>query len=119
MKRFFPYSLLLVAVIFCFESCYTVKLTSRNGTRNPCVHGDCDSEKWHSGLQTVEINKVVKSSIMNDVDELKVTGSDLCKSGKIHSVEFTNTFGGTLLYLVTFGSRKKVKITYICMLEEN
>ena len=71
MKRILSFCALVVALNLCLQSCYSVKLTSRNGTLNPCVHGDCETDDWANGYQFIEFTEVVDSNIINKVDELK------------------------------------------------
>lgn len=42
-----------------------------------------------------------------------------CESGALHTLEYRTTFGGTLLYLVTFGRKRKMKVTYVCVKDQN
>jgi hypothetical protein len=75
--------------------------------------GDFYKDKMYTVLDTV-----VKSSIFTDNISIP-TKRAKCESGKLFSIEYKNTFGGSLLYLVTFGSKRKVRITYVCMKKDN
>lgn len=102
--------------IFLFNSCYSVRIVSTLGTPTPDPMSERDD--FYRDKMVVEIDTVIKAGTLTDEIELKASGNR-CKSGKIHSVEYKNTFGGSLLYLVTFGSKRKVKIKYVCTKIEN
>lgn len=116
--------LLLFSILFIlllFQSCYTVRLVSTHGTPMPIAveddnfdeEGDFYKDKMFTVLDTV-----VSSSIFTDNISIP-TKRAKCPSGKLFSIEYKNTFGGSLLYLVTFGSKRKVRITYVCMKQDN
>lgn len=123
MKLLKSLLLLLFGILFVllvFQSCYTVRLVSTHGTPMPVAveeenfheEGDFYKDKMFTILDTV-----VSSSIFTDKISIP-TKSAKCESGKLFSIEYKNTFGGSLLYLVTFGSKRKVRITYVCMKKE-
>lgn len=113
--------------VFCLsmlvlQSCYTVRLVSTRGAPEPGQHedeelddagvGDFYKDKTYSVVDTV-----VPSSIFTESLQLPTQKAN-CASGELFSVEYKNTFGGSLLYLATFGGKRKVKITYVCMKEQ-
>lgn len=108
-------------ILLLFQSCYTVRLVSTHGTpmsvpveaENFPEEGDFYKDKMFTVLDTV-----VSSSIFTDNISIP-TKREKCASGKLFSIEYKNTFSGSLLYLVTFGSKRKVRITYVCMKKEN
>ncbi|MDY8135878.1 hypothetical protein [Aquimarina sp. 2201CG5-10] len=119
-RRFFA-SLLTIGVLLLFSSCYSVRLTSTKGAPMPCQAGiDCPEDKsnYYRDKMVIVLDTVVKAGATIDDIGLRVQREN-CESGKLFSVEYKNTFGGALLYLVTFGSKRKVKIKYVCMKPEN
>ncbi len=42
-----------------------------------------------------------------------------CASGGFYSFEYRSTFGGVLLSAFTFGKKRRVKIKYVCLKEQN
>ncbi|RZS93887.1 hypothetical protein [Aquimarina brevivitae] len=108
--------LFIIVVLLCFTSCYSVRIVSSQGTVNP----DPMSERadFYRDKMIIELDTVVKASAFTDEVSFIASGTR-CKSGKLHSVEYKNSFGASLLYLVTFGSRRKVKIKYVCLKTEN
>jgi len=75
----------------------------------PNEAGDFYEDKMYTVVETV-----IPSSVFNDKTTIP-TAKEKCPSGKLYSVEYKNTFGGSLLYLISFGTKRKVKITYVCM----
>ncbi|GAB1855209.1 hypothetical protein MHTCC0001_00420 [Flavobacteriaceae bacterium MHTCC 0001] len=107
----------IIIIMFTgLQSCYTVKIESTHGTPNPNVMSVMDDD--NRNFEVIEVDTIVKSSLFTEKSGLR-TQRNRCKSGKLHTVEYKNTFGGSLLYLVTLGSRRKVKLKYICMKVEN
>lgn len=97
------------------QSCYTTRLVSTHGV--PMPPETMEGQDWYRDKMYGEYVAVVKTSVLTDGMTIKVP-QDKCESGQLFSVEFTDTFGGNLLYLVTFGSRRKVKIKYVCMIPD-
>lgn len=102
--------------ILLFTSCYSVRIVSTQGTPNPYPMSERDD--FYRDKMVIEIDTVIKAGTLTNEIGFKVSGNH-CKSGKIHSVEYANTFGGALLYLFSFGNKRKVKIKYVCMKIEN
>tara|TARA_R110002049_G_scaffold47596_5_gene137469 strand:- start:87776 stop:88051 length:276 start_codon:yes stop_codon:yes gene_type:complete len=63
------------------------------------------------------VKKAVPASVFTESIQFPIDQSN-CESGKLFSVEYKNSLGGSLLYLATFGGKRKVKITYVCMKTE-
>jgi len=117
MKHFsIKFTMILLSICLTMSSCYSVKLVSTHGTPNPDPMNDEDGP--YRNQQVTELNTVIKSGTTTDGMTLKVQREG-CDSGQLFSVEYKNTFGGALLYLITFGSKRKVKIKYVCMKPEN
>ncbi len=108
----------LAMVLLClfFLSCYSVKLVSVNGIPNPDPNNDSDN--GYRNQRVIVLDTIVKAGSTTDVISIR-TQREGCESGKLHSVEYKNTFGGSLLYLITFGSKRKVRIKYVCNKIEN
>ncbi|GAA4271600.1 hypothetical protein U6A24_13525 [Aquimarina gracilis] len=122
-RNWFRIAFLFVGLTTLFTSCYSVRLVSTHGAYMPCQTGiepECieDHGNFYRDKRVVVIDTVVKSSAFIDKIGLKVQQSG-CETGKLFSVEYKNTFGGSLLYLVSFGSKRKVRIKYVCMKPEN
>ncbi|MBQ4819265.1 hypothetical protein [Aquimarina sp. MMG016] len=105
----------LCLVLLCF-SCYSVKIVSTMGTPNPDPMNDNDDD--YRNKRVIILDTVIKAGTTTDAIGLR-TQREGCSSGKLHSVEYKNTFGGSLLYLVTFGNKRKVRVKYVCMKTEN
>ncbi|WP_152537348.1 hypothetical protein [Aquimarina pacifica] len=115
--------LIVVIVFFLCSSCYSVRLVSTHGAPMTCQSGideECPDTmgNYYRDKRVIVLDTVIKSGIM--IQDIGMRTQRLgCESGKLFSVEYKNTFGGALLYLVTFGNKRKVKIKYICMKPEN
>ncbi len=115
IKTWFRFLRVLIIALL-LTSCYSVRIVSTHGTPNPDPINDSDDD--YRNKRVIVLDTVIKGGITTSVLEFK-TARNGCKSGKLHSVEYKNTFGGSLLYLVTFGNKRKVKIKYVCMKPEN
>ena len=111
LQRFGIFCLLLLCI-----SCYSVKIVSVNGTPNPDPNNDSDDD--YRNKRVIVLDTVIKAGSTTDAIGIR-TQREGCTSGKLHSVEYKNTFGGSLLYLITFGSKRKVRVKYVCMKTEN
>ena len=107
----------LIASCFIFTSCYTVRLRSVNGTMQPDPLMSRDD--YYRGMEVVELDTVIKIDLTSKDFTYLIKETDKCKSGKLHTIEFKNTFGGSLLSVVTFGRKRKMKIKYVCMNSTN
>jgi hypothetical protein len=110
MKKSF-YFLTFLVLILVLSSCYSTVLTSTHGVPNPDFN---ERKDFFRDKFVVEFDTVLKAGATIDYTVIK-TRRKGCPSGKLHSVEFKNSFGGVMLYLVTLGSRRKVSIKYTCM----
>lgn len=106
---------LTCALMLC--SCYSVRLVSSEGAPQPDPTNKRKDK--YKGLQIVEIDTVIKlKATSKDFDYRVLKKEDYCDSGKLHSVEYRNTFGGLLLSAITFGRKRKMKVIYVCMKDE-
>ncbi len=92
-------------------SCYTVRFMVSNGVPET---EDSDSEDPLAGQQWREKKMVVNRKILNGNEFFTIKD---CDSGSLHTIEYKTTFGGILLYIITFGTNKEVKIRYVCTKE--
>ena len=102
--------------LFLFTSCYSVRIMSTKGAPMPPM--EMDRDDWYRDKMVVELDTVLKAGTFTDDITFRVL-RDNCESGKLYSVEYKNTFGGSMLYLVSFGNKRKVKVKYVCMKPEN
>ena len=94
-------------------SCYSTRIKVSNGQAEP---DDTEREDALSGLWVRELDTIVKVKTITDENPINIRD---CESGALHTVEYKNTFGGILLYLVTFGRKRTVKVKYVCIKESN
>ncbi|MBD0776388.1 hypothetical protein HPE56_01175 [Maribacter sp. ANRC-HE7] len=108
-----PLVLLAFLVLLLFQSCYSVRLASVEGTPNPAAPMVRDD--YYRAMEVTELDTVITIGVENKDFTYLIKVTDLCPTGKLHTVEYTNTFGAVLLSAVTFGRKRKVKIKYVCM----
>ena len=103
----------IVLVICClFSSCYSVRLKNKFGDPEPDPLND--SKDYYRYMKVREIDETVKVSVVEDFEKVIKD----CPNG-IYVIEYRNTFGGTLLNIVTFGKKRKVKAKYVCLKPTN
>jgi len=112
-KFLIPFLLLAFLVLLLFQSCYSVRLVSTEGTPNPAAPYVRDD--YYRPYEVTELDTVITIGAANKDFSYLIKVTDLCPSGKLHTVEYKNTFGAVLLSAVTFGRKRKVKIKYVCM----
>jgi len=100
-------------VFLTLFSCYSVRLVSTEGAPQKDPFNERDDK--YRGLSVVEKDTVIGVSITTGSFDYLVKKEKLCKTGKLHSVEIRNTFGGVLWSAITFGTRRKMKVKYVCM----
>ncbi|UOY06491.1 hypothetical protein L0P88_21525 [Muricauda sp. SCSIO 64092] len=98
---------------FLLNSCYSVRLRSVEGTPEPAFPMVRDD--YYRTMQVIELDTVITIGALDKDFTYLIKRSDLCPSGKLHTVEYRNTFGAVLLSGITFGRKRKVKIKYVCM----
>lgn len=113
LKKHLAKFLILSVFFFLLTSCYSVRLVSVKGAPQPDPFSERDDK--YENLQVVELDTVIKVNITTGSFDYLVKENKLCKSGKLHSVEYRNTLGGLLLSAITLGTRRKVKVKYVCM----
>lgn len=106
--------LILVIASLC-TSCYSVRVMSTMGAPMTEVN---DRDDWYRDKMVITLDTVIKAGMTTDDLTIRVR-RDRCASGRLFSVEYKNTFGGSLLYLATLGNKRKVRIKYVCMKPEN
>ena len=109
--------LAIAMVCMFFTSCYSVRLRSINGAMQPDPLLTTDD--YYRGMQMVELDTVIKIDPTTKDFTYLIKETDVCKTGKLHTVEFRSSFGGLLLNTITFGRHRKLKVKYVCMKPTN
>ena len=117
MKKKNLKSLIVVLAAFLITSCYSVRLRNINGVPQPDPISTRDD--YYRGMEVVEIDTVIKIDITSKDFTYLIKEKGQCKTGKLHTVEIRNTFGGLLLNTITFGRKRKLKLKYVCMKPTN
>jgi len=107
----------LIVLGILLTSCYSVRLRSVNGAMQPDPL--MLREDYYRGMEVVELDTVIKIDLTSKDFTYLIKETEKCKSGKLHTIEFKNTFGGSLLSVVTFGRKRKMKVKYVCMKPTN
>ncbi|MFY0631109.1 MAG: hypothetical protein JXR05_12060 [Flavobacteriaceae bacterium] len=116
MKYLKKHAIRFLAISFFFlalSSCYSVRLVSIKGAPQPNPYSERDDK--YENLQVVELDTIIKLNITTGSFDYLIKENKLCKSGKLHSVEYRSTLGGVLLSAITLGTRRKMKVKYVCM----
>jgi len=103
----------LISFTLLLQSCYSVTLVSKTGSG---VANPLNKEIGiFTGKDVVEINKTVKTKII--VKELGIF--EKCDGDGFFAVQYRVTLGSVLLNAITFGTRRKVRIRYVCLKQIN
>lgn len=103
---FFPKVLLILASVL-LVSCYSVRVVNRDAIYRqvtPSGNGFYADREVHT-LDTVIRSKSWQQFWLQEKP---------CGDCGFYSVEYRNTLGGSLLYFFTFGSRRTIRIKYVC-----
>ncbi len=107
----------LLLLLMGFQSCYTVRVRSVNGVAMPDPVGE--RMDYYRGMEVVELDTTISIDLVTKDFTLLIRESEKCPTGKIHTLEYRNTFGGLLLSGITFGRKRQVHMKYVCMKPEN
>ena len=119
------YAIVLCVFLFLliFSSCYSVRMKVSNGPGpelDDMTMEDEDEDEENEDPARGQLFRKIDTiiTVKTTTDENPVNIRD-CESGALHTIEYRSTFGGTLLYLATFGRKRKLKVTYVCVKEQN
>lgn len=112
-KSIFSLFLLGFLIALLLNSCYSVRLRSVEGTPEPTF--PMVREDYYRTMQVIEIDTVITIGALDKDFTYLIKATDLCPSGKLHTVEYRNTLSAVLLSGITFGRKRRVKIKYVCM----
>ena len=96
--------------LFLLMSCYSVQLKVANSVGGE--PDDTETEEITSGELIRELDTVATVKLTTNENPINIRD---CESGALHSVQYKSTFGGVLLYLVTLGRKRTVKVKYMCV----
>lgn len=104
----------MILSLFLVFSCYSVQLKVANSIGGE--PDDTETGEVNAGELVRKMDTVVAVKLTTNENPINIRD---CESGSLHSVEYKSTFGGILLYLVTFGRQRTVKVKYVCVKESN
>jgi hypothetical protein len=103
----------LFIISFCLlTSCYSVRLRNVNGTPQPNPFSNRDD--YYRGMAVVELDTTINIKISSKDFTYIIKEKEVCESGKLNIIEYSNTLGGILLSAITFGRKRTMKIKYVC-----
>lgn len=108
-SRFQP-ALILIPIMICFSSCYSVRIANVNGAFEPSSVGTGEVG-YYADKKITKID----TSIALKIYETDAMLLETCEEGGFYSVEYKITFFDLLWNCITFGTRKKVRVKYVCL----
>lgn len=102
--------IMLILALTLFSCGTSVVFTSTRGVPNPDMN---EYKDFFRDKYTIEIDTVMRGATTAS-DLVKASGVG-CESGKIFAVEFKQSFGSRLWSFITFGSRRRITLRYVCM----
>lgn len=112
MKQIKFFLFIIISSILTTSCCYSIRLRNTNGAQQLDPFSDRDD--YYRGMSVIEIDTIIDMKLTSKDFTYLIKENDICESGKLNIVEYRNTFGGLLLNAITFGRKRKVKITYVC-----
>lgn len=104
---------LFSALFLVMTSCYSVRFQVYDGVWEPA---DNEIEGPYAGYNVRTLDTVINRKLTTGKDYFNIFD---CESGALHTVEYKTTLGGLLLNGITLGRKKKVKIKYVCIMENS
>ncbi len=109
VKSHGPASLFLCALFF-LTSCYSIRVANINGApeTSPLGSGETGyyADKKFTAIDTTIALKIYENDAMF---------LESCEEGGFYSVEYRVTFGDVLWNALTLGTKKKVRVKYVCL----
>jgi hypothetical protein len=105
--------LLFCLALIILSSCYSVRLVNKDGVPEPDPLNQSDN--FYKGLKVHTLDTTIRLKLTEGEFHL----IERCPTGGFYSFEYRVTFGGVLLSAITFGKKRKVKIKYVCLKEQN
>ena len=104
--------ILLLAIALCLlPSCYSIRLANINGVFEPNPHAVNNDTGFYADKKFTSIDTSIKLKIYeNDAMFL-----ESCAAGGFYSVEYRVNLFDILWSGLTFGTRKKVRVKYVCL----
>lgn len=105
--------LLIIMVMVGLSSCYSVRVVSRGGVAEPDYSND--SQDFYKNKKTHSIDTTINLKLSQGSFELIRN----CGPTGFFALEYRVTLGQVLLSGITLGRVRKVKVTYVCLKEDN
>lgn len=105
--------LALCLAVACLTSCYSVRVVNKEGVPEPDPLNT--SNDFYKGKRVHVLDTTISLKLMEGEFFL----IERCSTGGFYSFEYRATLGGVLLSAITFGKKRKVKIKYVCLKDQN
>ncbi len=94
-------------------SCYSVRLVNRHGSAEEDLLNTTEGFWRHKKVHTIDT--VISLKLIQG----EFFMIEACESGGFHSLEYKTTLGHILLAGITLGRKRKVKVIYSCLLDDD
>jgi len=109
-------SILILIILITLQSCYSVRIASQDGIAEKRKLPLTDEEIFYKDKPYTTMDTTITQKIVNN--DFTMYDSGVCPNG-FYSVEYKVNFGYTLLNMITFGKKKRVKVKYVCIKPSN
>jgi hypothetical protein len=89
------------------SSCYSVRVYNQHAIYESKAPTD-------TGFYTDKVVYVLDTVVKSKTWERFYLRESACKDCGFYSIEYRNTLGGCLRYFFTFGTRRTIRIKYVC-----
>ena len=101
----------LLLLLCLFSSCYSIRLANINGAFEPNSSAENNEPGFYADKKFTSIDTSVRLKIY----ETDAMFLESCEAGGFYSVEYRVNLFDILWSGITFGTRKKVRVKYVCL----
>ena len=104
--------IVLLLWFLCMTSCYSVRVVSKHGIPEPDPTNDTFG--FFNGKQVHHLDTTVRKSVF----EGDLMALEQCGNSGFFAIEYRTTLGDIILSGITFGSKNRIRVKYVCLKEE-
>lgn len=105
----------LLLIIYSLSSCYSVRISSRDGIPEGRKTPAPNEEIFYKDKPYHVMDTTFRQGVLNS--DFTLNSSEKCPNG-FYSVEYKVNASHVLLNLITLGKVKKIKVKYVCIKEQ-